>query len=226
MEGWIAYMSAGLALVASHVVLSAPQMRETLRRKLGPAGFIALHSTVSTAALAAFVVTFLAAETGPQLFVSSLAMRWLALVLMPLAVFGALCRLSTRARRGDTLLAPSGIYRIARTPGSLAILLWTALHMANTGDARRLAAFAIMALIALWAIVKNEIVLARSADDAAGAWRRETSLVPGLALVRYGASGLGREIGWLRPAAALAAFVALVAFHPLVIGPNPLQGLF
>lgn len=226
MEGWFAYMLAGAALVLSHVALSAPSARVWLRATIGVRAFYALHSATSTITLVAFVLAYLAADPGPQFHVPPAWLRWTIVLLMPLAVFGALCRLTTRAGAGDALLPPAGIFRITRAPGSLAILLWTVLHMANTGDARRLAAFALMALIALWAIVKNEIVLARSGEPLAPRWRRETSLLPGLALAR-GADrgGLWREIGWWRPAAAIAIYAALLLLHPYVIGPDPLLGL-
>jgi uncharacterized membrane protein len=227
MEGWFAYMSAGAALVLSHVALSAPSARGWLRQRMGATGFMTLHSVASTLALVAFVLAYLAADPGPQLLVPSNAARWTVVLLMPFVVFGALARLTTKARNGDVLLPPAGIFRITRAPGSLAILLWTLLHMANTGDARRLAAFALMALIALWAIVKNEMVLARSDDPLAPRWRHGTSLIPGLALARgAGTTGLWKEIGWWRPAAAVAIYAALLLGHPYVIGPDPLLGLY
>lgn len=227
MQGWLAYLSAGAALVLSHVALSAPSARVWLREQLGAKGFMTLHSVVSTLALIAFVYAYLAADPGPQLVVPSTAARWTIVLAMPFIVFGALSRLTTRASDGDALLPPAGIFRITRAPGSLSVLLWTLLHMVNTGDARRLAAFALMALIALWAIVKNERVLARSDDPLAPRWRRQTSLIPGLALLRGAgsAAGLLKELGWWRPLGALVLYFALLFGHPYVIGPDPLLGL-
>lgn len=222
MTGWTAYLAAGAALIASHVVLSAPGVRAALREKLGRGPFIALHSTVSTLTLIAFIAGYLAADAGPQIFVPSLTARYTAILLMPFAVFGVVARLSTRAREGEALVAPRGIYLLSRAPGSLALVLWTALHLMNTGDARRLAAFAIMGAIALWAIVKNEIVLARSADPEAARWRAETAL-----LTLRPAGGWARAwrgIGWARVGAALAFYVLLVLGHPYVLGPDPLLG--
>ena len=226
MQGWAAYIAASLGLVLSHAALSAPAVRPWLRARLGRTGFYALYIAVSTAALAAFVAAFLAAGSGPQLFVPAGSARLVAIILMPLAFFGVLARLSTRARRGEALLPPAGVYRVTRAPGSLATLLWAVLHMLNMGDAKRFTAFGVMALIAIVAIVKNEIVLARSDDPLAPAWRAGTTLVPMMALGRRRAMRALGEIGWLRLAAGLIAYAAVLALHPYAFGLDPLLGLF
>lgn len=226
MAGWIFYIAAGAGLFASHALLSWPSVRAALRARLGDRFFFAGYGLVSTAALGALVVAFVGIDTGPQIFVPSRAARWLALMLMPLVVFLVLCRLTTRARRGDILLPPHGIFRITRAPGSLAILLWAGLHLANTGDARRVILFAVMGAIALWAIIKNEAVLARSTDPLAGRWRRETVLLPFVARGAGGAARAASEIGWLGFAGALLLYGLLLALHPAVLGPDPLAGIW
>ena len=226
MQGWTAYIAASLGLILSHAALSAPGVRPWLRARLGRAGFYTVYTIVSTAALAAFVAAFIAADSGPLLFVPTWPARIAALILMPLAFFGVVARLSTPAQRGETLLPPAGIYWITRAPGSLAILLWAVLHMLNMGDAKRFTAFAVMALIALIAIVKNEIVLARSKDTLAPVWRRQTGLVPMTARDGKGAPQALGEIGWWRIAVSLGAFAATLLLHPYVFGPDPLLGLY
>ena len=226
MQGWTAYIAASLGLVLSHAALSAPGVRPWLHARLGRVAFYAVYTLVSTAALAAFVLAYRAAETGPQLFVPAGPARLAAVILMPLAFIGVVARLSTRARRGEALAPPAGIYRITRAPGSLAVLLWAGLHMLNMGDAKRFAGFAVMALIGIAAIVKNEIVLARSNDPLAETWREQTRLVPMLALDgRRAMQALG-EIGWSRLAGGLVAYAAVLALHPYVFGLDPLLALF
>lgn len=222
MLGWIFYVAAGVALFASHVLLSWPPLRARLHARLGARVFFAGYGLVSTLALGALMLAFAGIDTGPQIFVPAHAARWLALMVMPLVVFLVLCRLTMRARRGEFLLPPRGIFRITRAPGSLAILLWAGLHFANTGDMRRLILFAMMGAIALWAIIKNEVVLARSADPLAAHWRSETALLP-FAAGRAGDAA--REIGWLRFAGALVLYGLLLALHPVVLGPDPLAGI-
>lgn len=226
MQGWTAYIAAALALILSHAALSAPGVRPWLHARLGRIGFHTAYTAVSTAALAAFVLAFRAADIGPQLFAPAAPARIIAVMLMPLAFIGVVARLSTPARRAAALAPPAGIYRITRAPGSLAIILWAGLHMLNMGDARRFFAFAVMASIAIVAIVKDEIVLARSDDPQAPAWRSGTALVPLTALRRESARRALGEIGWLRVAAGLVAYAAVLALHPYLFGPDPLSGLF
>ncbi|MDP2619237.1 MAG: NnrU family protein [Hyphomicrobiales bacterium] len=225
MQGWTAYIAASLALVLSHAALSAPGVRPWLHARLGRVAFYAVYTLVSTAALAAFVLAYRAAETGPQLFVPAGPARLAAVILMPLAFIGVVARLTTRAGRGAELVEPAGIFRVTRAPGSLAILLWAGLHMLNMGDAKRFTAFAVMALIALVAIVKDEIVLARSDAPQAPDWRRGTALVPVMALTRRSAMQALAEIGWSRPAGGLVAYAAVLALHRYAFGPDPLIGL-
>jgi len=226
MQGWTAYLAAGLALVLSHAALSAPGVRPWLYARLGRIAFYILYTVISTAALAAFVLAYRAADAGPQLFVAAEAARLLAVILMPIAFIGVVARLSTRSQRGGALLPPSGIYRITRAPGSLAIVLWAGLHMLNMGDAKRFTGFAVMALIAVAAIVKNEIVLARSDDPSAETWRRHTRLLPTMALDKKRAMQALGEIGWSRLAGGLVAYAAVLALHPSAFGLDPLAGLF
>ncbi|HSM18951.1 MAG TPA: NnrU family protein [Hyphomicrobiales bacterium] len=226
MQGWTAYIAASLALVLSHAALSAPGVRPWLYDRLGRAAFYTVYTAISTAALAAFVLAYVAADPGPQLFVAEAPARFVAVVLMPFAFIGVAARLSTRAQKGHALLPPQGIYRITRAPGSLATVRWAVLHMLNMGDARRLTAFAVMALIGLVALVKNEIVLARSDDPVAETWRSETTLTPMLALNGRSVLQAFRKIGWWRLAGGLAAFAAVLMLHPYAFGLDPLAGLF
>ena len=55
------------------------------------------------------------------------------------------------------------------------MLIWAGLHLAATGDLKRVALFATMAAIALFAIVKNEWVLRRSPRAEARAFRLASS---------------------------------------------------
>lgn len=225
MQGWTAYIAASVALVLSHAALSAPGVRPWMYQRLGRNGFYSVYTVISTAALAAFVAAFWGADRGPQLFASTAAGHIVAIALMPFAFIGVVARLSTRAQEGDGLLPPVGIYRITRAPGSLATVLWAGLHLLNMGDAKRFAAFAVMALIGLVALVKNEIVLARSDDPMAEVWRRQTSLVPMMALERNSLPDVLSEIGSLRIVAGLTAYVVALALHPIVFGRGPLTGL-
>lgn len=115
-----------------------------------------------------------------------------------------------------------GIYRITRFPGSLGILLWSLLHLASTGDVKRVLAFSVFALIAVTALVKNERLLGRQEGEAARAFRAATSLVPfgnggGSSIVAL------KETGWKPLLAAVVLYGGLLVLHPIVLGVGPLD---
>lgn len=204
-----------LLLILSHLVPSAPGLRERLIATLGRPIFFAGYSLVSLAALGMVLWAYQAAEGGVYLYAPIWQARAVAVLVMPLAVFLVVARLTQR----PDPQAPRGIYRITAVPGSLGVLLWALLHLPNLGEARIVAVFAAMALIALAALVKN---WARATPA-----QRRAGVIPlsGILLGRQRLGPACREIGWGRPALALALYLALLALHPRVFGVSPLAGL-
>ncbi|MEE8202270.1 MAG: NnrU family protein [Alphaproteobacteria bacterium] len=224
--GFAAFLAAAVALVASHAVLSTPAVRPLLVRRFGHAGFLALYSAVSLAALAAFVWGYRAAEVDLWLYQPPPALRMVAVAAMPLAVFLVVGRLTTPCGTPDDPLPPAGVYRVCRFPGSVGVLLWAALHLANVGFARPVILFATMAVIALVAVVNNERVRRRLARGGGAAHLAETSLVPFAAVAARRQRLAWAEIGWWRLALTLAVYLALLFGHPYVIGVDPLASAF
>lgn len=201
------------ALAGSHIVPSVPSVRRRLLSCLGGKGFRVLYSLVSLAALAAMILAYRNADPGPWLWIPLPEARYAAILLMPLAIFLLVCRLTTRPDPA----AARGIYRIACAPGSLGILIWTLLHLANIGTARIILVFASMAAIALFALVKN-VRLASPEQRRAG--------VTPFAGILMGRQRLAlNEIGWLRLCLSLAVYLSILLLHPYVIGLNPLAGV-
>ncbi len=220
--GFAAYLAAAVALVASHAVLSAPALRPLLQRRLGKAGFHALYSAVSLAALAAFVWGYRAAAVDVWLYRPPPGAGLVAVAAMPLAVFLVVGRLTTPCGAPADPLPPAGVYRICRFPGSVGLLLWAALHLASLGFARPVILFATVALIALIALAKNEWVRRRLAREGGAAYLGETSLAPFAAVAARRARLVWGEIGWWRLALTLAVYLALLFGHARVIGVDPL----
>jgi uncharacterized membrane protein len=217
------FIAAAVALFASHAVLSAPGVRPTLIARLGRGGFQALHATVSTVALAAFIWAYASFDANRLLYAPLPQAGRAAVILMPLAFFLVVARLATRSGKGAEPLPPRGIYRITRHPGSVGLLIWAGLHLAATGDIKRVALFATMAAIALFAIVKNEWVLRRSPSPEARSFRLGSSVLPFGAVVDGRQRVRAREIGWRIPLLALFAYAAMLWVHPLLFGVNPLD---
>jgi uncharacterized membrane protein len=216
-------IAAALALIASHAVLSAPVIRPALVGSLGKPGFHALHAGVSTLALAAFIAAYSAFDQNRLLFAPWTWSGRVAVIAMPLAFLLVLGRLLTPSGEPGAPKPPRGIYRITRHPGSFGLLLWAGLHVAATGDLKRVILFATMAAIALFAIVKNEWVLRRTTGPAAQTFRAGTSVFPFGALATVGDWARLAEIGWRIPAIALVAYAAALAAHPRVFGVDPLD---
>lgn len=213
---------AAALLFLSHAAPSWPGVRPALIARLGRSGFIASHSLGSLATLALFVLAYRAADGGEVLFSPAGWAAPLVVVAMPLVFILLTARLTTRFGVLDAPHPPRGIYRISRCPGSLGLLAWALLHLNATGDERRVVLFVTMAAIALFAIVKNEIVLSRSPGGQA--FRAATRLAPCPAPIGGWRVALS-EIGWARLAGGIAAYLAMLTAHPWLFGVNPLYWL-
>ncbi|MBP2300259.1 NnrU family protein [Azospirillum picis] len=213
-------LSAAL-LFLSHAVPSWPGVRPALIARLGRGGFATLHSAGSLATLALFILAYRAADGGEIVFTPAGWAAPLVVAVMPLVLVLLVARVTTRFGSQDAPNPPCGIYRLTRAPGSLALLLWAMAHLNATGDGRRVLLFATMAAIALFALVKNEVVLRRSPGGRA--YRAETALLPFTAPqgLRGGMRGLA-EMGAARLAGGLAAYGAMLLLHPWLFGVDPL----
>jgi uncharacterized membrane protein len=195
-------MLATLFLVGSHVVPGMPRVRSFLVGALGHRMFLTIYSIVSAAALVLVVWSYRAADPSLWLYFPPGETKIFTVLAMPFPLFLLVGRLTTPVK----LAEPTGIYRITAVPGSLSILLWTLLHLASLGGARQVIVFAGMAVIALFAMVKN----GRNAMPAG----KQAGILP------------FSEIGWGRLALTMALWAALLLLHPVVIGPDPLAYLF
>ncbi|MFQ5785899.1 MAG: NnrU family protein [Alphaproteobacteria bacterium] len=220
--GFAAYLAAAAALVASHAVLSAPNVRPALIRGLGRPGFYAAYSALSFAALGAFVWTYAAVGSGFQLYQPLPGARLAVIALMPVAVFLVTGRITTPYGAPEAPRPAYGVYRICRFPGSVGLLLWAVLHLLNMGDARRTVLFATMALISVLALIKNQRLRRASARADGDADFADTRLVPFSAILAGRQRLVWREIGWRRLALTLAVYFALLFGHPYLIGVDPL----
>jgi uncharacterized membrane protein len=201
---------ATLFMIASHVVPGLPRTRTLLIEALGRRMFLTLYSAVSITALALVVWSYRTTDPGLWLHFPSAEAKAFAVLAMPLPLFLLVGRLTTPAGAAESI----GIYRVTAVPGSLAVLLWTLLHLAALGEARQVVIFAGMAVIALFALVKNW----RTASSA----RRQAGILPFSGIVRGRQRFVWSEIGWGRLVGTLVLWAALLVLHPVVIGPDPL----
>lgn len=219
------FLFAAFGVFLSHAVPSWPGVRERLRARLGKTGFGALHGLGSTATLALLAVAYRAQESRELLFVPAPWAATLAVALMPVAFVLIGLRLSCPPGELRAPRPAAGIYRLTRAPGAVGTLLWALLHLQAAGDGVRVALFALMALIAVFSLVKNRYAMALADTDDVRAFLRDTAVTPGLALLRGRQQFIAAE--WLAPrplaglAAGIAAYVVMLALHPQLFGVDP-----
>ena len=105
-----------------------------------------------------------------------------------------------------------GMIRITRHPIMWGIMLWAAAHILSRGDLKSLVFFGGFLVVALVGTLSMD-----SRKKANPDWPRfaaVTSHVPFVAIAQGRNRIAWREIGWLRPAIGLAAFFAVLLFHP------------
>ncbi|HSK39357.1 MAG TPA: NnrU family protein [Arenibaculum sp.] len=201
---------AVLLLIASHVVPSQTAIRRGLMESVGRRVFYAGYSLVSLAALAMVIAAYRTAEPGIRLWYPAFEGRYVALMVMPVAVLLLTCRLTRSPSR------MTGIYRITTVPGSLGVLLWSVVHLLNVGEARTILVFLGMAAIAVASLLRN------------AAQARPPGVVGAVPFARI-LAGNERlslaEIGLWRLLLALGITTLLLVLHPIVIGADPLAGI-
>lgn len=103
-------------------------------------------------------------------------------------------------------------------PGSLGVLLWALLHLLNLGEGRAVVVFGGLVVMTLAALIKHLAL--------AGPGYRNVGWLPFEAIAHRRERLLWHEIGWRRLGLALAVHASLLQLHPIVIGRDPLAGIW
>jgi uncharacterized membrane protein len=220
----VSLVIAGIAFCGSHTLLSSTRLRGSLRDQLGEQGFLFVYSLTALATFAWFVLAYarapaMALWTPPG---------WTALVpvlTMPLASWLLVAGYTTanptavgmeRSVRADDP-AP-GILRITRHPVMWAVGLWALSHLTANGDFASVWFFGLNAILAL----SGTVLIDRKKRLALGShWQRlagVTSNLPFAALAAGRTWLRWRDIGLLRPIAALLLYAVLYLAHPIFAG--------
>jgi uncharacterized membrane protein len=215
---------AGIAFCGSHTLLSSTRLRGSLRDQIGEQGFLVIFSLTGLVTFAWFVVAYLHAPFVP-VWQPPLWTHWVPVALMPLASLLLVGGYSTpnptavgmerRARADDP--AP-GILRVTRHPVMWALGLWGLAHLAANGDLASMWFFGVVAALALG----GTVLIDRKKRLALGShWQRLAALSSNLpfAALATGRTRLRwRDIGVLRPLAALLLYAVLFLAHPIFAG--------
>jgi len=213
------------AFLATHFVSSTP-LRARLLATVGEKAYLGLYSLAAFATLGWMVFGYNRAPYEGLWHAPGL--RYVPLVIMPLAlilvVCGLLARNPTIVGKERLLEADDparGILRVTRHPMMWGVGLWAAAHLLARGDAAATLFFGTFLLLALAGTALSDRRKARALGDSWRRFARVTSHVP-FAVIAAGRNAFRpAEIGWGKPALGIALYVAFMFLHPVIFGARP-----
>jgi uncharacterized membrane protein len=213
MEGYASLITACVAFVGSHFLMSHP-LRAKMVSAFGAGGFRAIYPLVSLATMGWMIWSFRQAPTG-AMFWAVTDIIWAAASLLTLlaAVFfcGSLIRNpafpNPDANASRTLAArsPSGMFLVTRHPMMWSFVLWGFAHILvapRTDNFIFIGGIIFLALVGAWAQERKKIA---TLGDGWRSWQARTSYWPRL-------SQMGR-IGWRVWLAGLALWLVATWAH-------------
>ena len=216
-----ALLLATAAFLLTHFVSSTP-LRPALARAMGEWPYRGAYSLLAFVTLGWMIWAYVQAPREALLWTP---LRLAPLLAMPLALVFIVCgywRNPTLVGAEKLLKSEDparGMIRITRHPLMWGVMLWSASHILARADAKSIVFFGgFLVLAALGTVLMDH----RKRGDAD--FRRfaaVTSNVPFVAIAQGRNRLAWREIGWARPAAGLALFVALLLLHPWLFGARP-----
>lgn len=222
--------AAAVLFAGGHFLLSSLALRKALAGKIGDGPFHVLYSLVIGAS---FVWMLFAYRDAPylELWPSMPVLTWVPVLVMPVALFLAVCGMTTRSPTvvgGERILADDpgdpapGILRVTRHPFLWGAALWALAHLIVKGDAASLVltgSILVLTLGGMWHIDRRREA---SAGADWGPVKLTTSAIPFAAIVQGRARFDWAGIGLWRTALSLALYVALLHFHDRLFGVSAL----
>lgn len=218
--------AAAVAFAALHLLVSGTRARDALVARLGEKAYRGMFS-LATAALLGWLIWAYVQVRAPAL-TPLIDWRWLAAALVLAAFVFMVLGLLTPGPTlvgAESLLARGvearGIHRITRHPFLWGLALWGAVHAAWNPDDANLLFFGTFAAVAAVGTFSIDAKRARLFGDD---WRRyaaQTSNIP-FAAIAQGRNRLAvGELGWVKLAAAIAAYAAFAVLHARLFGLPP-----
>ncbi|WP_281982586.1 NnrU family protein [Thalassorhabdomicrobium marinisediminis] len=216
---WLGFGGVFAAFFLTHSIPVRPAVKSRLTAWLGPRAFTIGYSLLSLAMLALLIW---AAGRAPSVSLWP-QMMWqrhlahLGMLAVCLILAASLARpnpFSFGGARNDRFdPAHPGILRIMRHPVLVALALWAGVHLVVNGDLAHVILFGVLGSFA----VLGRKVIDRRKQRVLGPDRWQALLDATQAAPLFSAPQSWAGAG-LRLLAGLAAFVALLALHPIVIG--------
>ena len=227
MTGSLGMLAAAVAVfVGSHLALSAAPLRGPVAARIGEWPFRIFYSTVSLT-LFGWIIAAFAAAPRLDLWTPPSALRLLAaaivLIAFVLVVAGLTAPNPTAVGQEGAMTAPpTGILAVTRHPMMWGIVLWGIAHLLASGDARGIAVFSGMIVLAAAGVAHLEIRKKAAMGATWEAFAARTSVWPFAAIAAGRARLNVAELGWGRIGLALAAYVGLLYAHRILFGVAPI----
>ena len=220
---WLVLWAA--VFVAQHLGVASSSLRTHLVRAIGERGYLGLYSITSIVVLVLLIRAYASIEPAALLWPTHEILRWLALVVMPVALWLVIGGLLTRnptmvgvVLEDDAEVPVNGVLRITRHPVQSGILLWSLTHLIANGDLPSLVFFGSFALISGCGMILIDRRRQSTLGDGWTAFQTATSLLPFAAILTGRQPFKPSEIGWLAPTLAAATFIALWWGHTWIAG--------
>lgn len=217
---------AACAVVASHILLAAPGVREGMIRRMGLRPFQVAYSLVS---LLILIWLGLAYGSAPYRFVwmPNAVLHVVPAAVMPFALlllvtgFAAIRNLPNLEQGSDQQVTVTGVIRVMRHPILWAVMLWSCAHMLAKGDVASLIFFGAFLSLSVVGLFTLDAKTRRRLGNRWEAYRAITSQLPFLAILQGRNQLVWSEIGWRRVVIAGVLYGGIVMTHPWLFGVKP-----
>lgn len=227
-----ALFAATVVFVGGHFLLSSANLRPRLLSRLGPQGFRAAYSLF---ALVSFVWMLMAYGEAPGdlLWSPPEALRWVPLLIMPLAAILLVCGVTSRSptmvggedglRDAPASFDPApGILRVTRHPVLWSFVFWSASHLLVNGDVASMIMMGGILVLAGGGMGHIDQKRAVAMGSDWGPVALTTSVLPFAAILSGRTTMDWPGIGWWRPLLAIAVYAGLLHLHSAIFGVSPL----
>jgi len=180
-----ALILAGLLFVATHLGISSTGLRGWLVSRVGQGAYLGLYSLIAAVTLGFLILAYNGAPRAELLWAPSLALRWIALLVMPVAMILMLGGFFAPNPTGvgmegkiTTVGDGVGMTRITRHPLQWSFVLWAIVHVLANGDLRSLVLFAAIGTVSLFGTMLMDRKKAATLGEDWARYAAATSNVP------------------------------------------------